>query len=355
MVIQHLLDPCSKLKTYEKQENFLGLDEVDLNSLYRSLDLLADNKEKIEEDLFFRNRNLFNMEIDVAYYDVTTFYFESVKQNELKDFGFSKDCKFNQVQVVMGLFVDCEGRPIGYELFKGNVFDGKTLEKSLEMLKERFKIRRVIVVADRGINSKSNLLKLKSLGYGYIVASRLKSMSKEIIEEALSDKDYIEVSDEEFKYKVLNYSNKVNREELPERLIVTYSGKRARKDRADRNRILEKTRKLLKDPSKIDASNKRGGKKFIKFTGKKKWELDREAIKSSERFDGYYAIQTSETNVSPREILVKHHGLWKIEESFRIMKSNLEVRPIFHWTEKRIRGHFVLCFLAFLLESWNSG
>ncbi len=166
MVIQHLLDPCSKLKTYEKQENFLGLDEVDLNSLYRSLDLLADNKEKIEEDLFFRNRNLFNMEIDVAYYDVTTFYFESVKQNELKDFGFSKDCKFNQVQVVMGLFVDCEGRPIGYELFKGNVFDGKTLEKSLEMLKERFKIRRVIVVADRGINSKSNLLKLKSLGYG---------------------------------------------------------------------------------------------------------------------------------------------------------------------------------------------
>jgi len=178
MVIQHLLDPCSKLKTYEKQENFLGLDEVDLNSLYRSLDLLADNKEKIEEDLFFRNRNLFNMEIDVAYYDVTTFYFESVKQNELKDFGFSKDCKFNQVQVVMGLFVDCEGRPIGYELFKGNVFDGKTLEKSLEMLKERFKIRRVIVVADRGINSKSNLLKLKSLGYGYIVASRLKSMSK---------------------------------------------------------------------------------------------------------------------------------------------------------------------------------
>ena len=350
MVIQHLLDPCSKLKTYEKQENFLGLDEVDLNSLYRSLDLLADNKEKIEEDLFFRNRNLFNMEIDVAYYDVTTFYFESVKQNELKDFGFSKDCKFNQVQVVMGLFVDCEGRPIGYELFKGNVFDGKTLEKSLEMLKERFKIRRVIVVADRGINSKSNLLKLKSLGYGYIVASRLKSMSKEIIEEALSDKDYIEVSDEEFKYKVLNYSNKVNREELPERLIVTYSGKRARKDRADRNRILEKTRKLLKDPSKIDASNKRGGKKFIKFTGKKKWELDREAIKSSERFDGYYAIQTSETNVSPREILEKHHGLWKIEESFRIMKSNLEVKPIFHWTEKRIRGHFVLCFLAFLLE-----
>jgi transposase len=255
----------------------------------------------------------------------------------------------------MGLFVDCEGRPIGYELFKGNVFDGKTLEKSLEMLKERFKIRRVIVVADRGINSKSNLLKLKSLGYGYIVASRLKSMSKEIIEEALSDKDYIEVSDEEFKYKVLNYSNKVNGEELPERLIVTYSGKRARKDRADRNRILEKTRKLLKDPSKIDASNKRGGKKFIKFTGKKKWELDREAIKSSERFDGYYAIQTSETNVGPREILEKHHGLWKIEESFRIMKSNLEVRPIFHWTEKRIRGHFVLCFLAFLLESWNSG
>lgn len=350
MVIQQLLNPCSKLKTYEKQQEYLGVEEIELNSLYRSLDLLADNKEKIEEELFFKNRNLFNMEIDVAYYDVTTYYFESVKQNELKEFGFSKDCKFNKVQVVMGLFIDCEGRPIGYELFKGNVFDGKTLEKSLKILKERFKIRRIIVVADRGINSKKNLLKLKSLDYGYIVASRLKSMNKETIEEALNDKGYIEVNDEQFKYKVMNYNNKVNGEELSERLIVTYSEKRAKKDKADRERLLQKTTKLLKDPSKIDASNKRGGKKYIKLTGKKKWELDRKAIETSERFDGYYAIQTSEMEVSPREILEKHHGLWKIEESFRIMKSNLEVRPIFHWTEKRIKGHFVLCFLAFLLE-----
>jgi transposase len=350
MVIQHLLEPCSKLKTYEKQQDYLGIKEVELNSLYRSLDLLAENKEKIEEDIYFKNRNLFNMEIDVAYYDVTTFYFESVKQDSIKEFGYSKDCKFNQVQVVMGLFVDCEGRPIGYELFRGNIFDGKTLEKSLKILKERFKIRRVIIVADRGINSKNNLLKLKTLGYGYIVASRLKSMSKEIINEALEEKGYTEVSDEGFKYKVINYNNIINGEEHSERLIITYSEKRAKKDRADRNRLLQKTAKLLKYPSKIEASNKRGGKKYIKLTGNKKWELDRKAIETSQRFDGYYAIQTSEMKVSPKEILQKHHGLWKIEESFRIMKSNLEVRPIFHWTEKRIRGHFVLCFLAFLLE-----
>jgi len=128
MVVQHLLQPRSKLATYTHQGHFVNLPKVTLNQLYRSLDLLCEYKEQLEEALFQANRNLFNMQIDMVFYDVTTFSFESVRADSLRDFGFSKNGKFKEVQVVMGLMVDCEGSPIGYELFPGNTFDGKTLD-----------------------------------------------------------------------------------------------------------------------------------------------------------------------------------------------------------------------------------
>ncbi len=122
------------------------------------------------------------------------------------------------------------------------------------------------------------------------------------------------------------------------------------KDQADRERLITKARLLLENKSYINTSNKRGGKKYLRSRKEVDWVLDEEAIKKDEMFDGYYAIQTSERNLTPQDILKAYHTLWRIEESFRIMKTTLEVRPIFHWTEPRIKGHFVICFLAFLLE-----
>lgn len=168
MTVQHLLEPRSKLGTYHHQDRYVQLPPVDLNHLYRSLDNLWAHKETLEEYLFRKNRHLFNLQVDVVFYDVTTFHFESVKADTLKDFGYSKAGKFNEVQVVLGLLMDCEGRPIGYELFPGSTFEGKTLEASLEKLERRFGIRRVIIVADRGLNSKFNLKKIVDKGYGYI-------------------------------------------------------------------------------------------------------------------------------------------------------------------------------------------
>jgi len=360
MVVQHLLQPRSKLATYNHQAYFVNLPKVTLNQLYRSLDLLCEYKEQLEEALFDANRNLFNMQIDMVFYDVTTFSFESVRADSLRDFGFSKNGKFKEVQVVMGLMIDCEGRPIGYELFPGNTFDGKTLDRALAALKQRFCLRRVIIVADRGINSKVNLKKIVEQGYSYIFASRLKKMSKDVQKEVFSG-DYEEMEfpqgSDKIRYKVIDYLNRVKDEDgkvcsLPEHLIITYSDKRAKKDREDRDRLLEKARSLLKDKSKIKAGNKRGGKKYLKqiTSGQVDWALDEEAIRRDEKFDGYYGIQTSEKDLSPQDVLSAYHTLWKIEESFRIMKSTLEVQPIFHWTETRIKGHFVACFLAFLLE-----
>lgn len=142
MAVQHLLQPRSKLATYNHQAHFVNLQKVTINQLYRSLDLLCEYKEQLEEALFQANRNLFNMQIDMVFYDITTFSFESVRADSLRDFGFSKNGKFKEVQVVMGLMIDCDGRPIGYELFPGNTFDGKTLDRALVALKERFNIRR---------------------------------------------------------------------------------------------------------------------------------------------------------------------------------------------------------------------
>lgn len=309
------------------------------------------------------------MNVDVVFYDVTTFSFESVRDDGFRDFGFSKDNKINEVQIVMGLLVDSEGRPIGYELFPGNTLDSKTLELSLEKLSKRFSIRQVVIVADRGLNSKINLKRIKDKGYDYIVASRLKKMNNRVLREVFNPEGYVPLkpsfmasdkvskdADEIFWYKIIDHVNQFKDEnknlcKLDEKLIITYSSKRAQKDKADRQRLVEKARKLLDEPAKIKASNKRGGKRFIRHESENdRFYLDEDAISKDERFDGYYAIQTSRADMNAEMVLDAYHTLWKIEESFRLMKSTLEVRPIFHWTETRIKGHFVICFLAFLLE-----
>lgn len=359
MAVQHLLDPKSKLGTYERQFRYFKLPQVELHHLYRALDILERSKEKLEEALFNLNRNLFNMTVDVVFFDVTTFHFESVRQDSLRDFGFSKNGKFKEVQVVLGLLIDRNGRPVGYELFPGHTFDGNTLELALESLEKRFGLRRVIIVADRGINSKLNLKRIRDKGYGYIVASRLKKMPEKILELAFDPAGYHEVStagEPAFRFKSLDYINRFRVEKqvhaLPEKLVVTYSATRARKDKADRERLIEKAKLLLEDKARIKASTRRGGKKYLKEVTESSpdWVLDEAAISKDARFDGYYALQTSEENLKPEEVIELYHDLWKIEESFRVMKSTLEVRPVFHWTEARIKGHFVLCFLAFLME-----
>ena len=355
MILDRLINPCSKLKSFEKQNKYFGMEEIELHHLYRTLDLLAEGKEDIEKQIFLKNLSLFNQKVDVVFYDVTTYYFESKKADDFKDFGFSKDNKINEVQVMMGLLIDLEGRPIGYELFAGNTFEGNTLEISLDKLKERFTINKVVIVADRGLNSKLNFKKIKDKGYEYIVGSKLKNMPKKNKDEALNLDNYYYTCENpdnnSLKYKVIEYINTVKTEEgtidLKERIVCTYSPKRAKKDQKDRERFIEKAKELLNTPSKLN--NKRGAKKYIDSTIENPI-LDEEKIQEDSKWDGIYGIQTSTEELSVKEIEEAYHQLWKIEESFRVLKTNLEARPVFHWTERRIKGHFMLCFIAFLLE-----
>jgi transposase len=361
IVMSRLVAPSSKRQVYLKQNEYIGNREVDLHQIYRSLDFLSETKERLEKHLFEINRTLFNQSVDIVFYDVSTLYFESCTSDTFKEFGYSKDCKFNEVQVVFGLIIDQEGRPVGYDVFPGNTFEGHTLLSMIEKLKNRFSIDKVIIVADRGINSKLNLKSIKDAGYDYIVGSRLRSLPSKVRKEILDLQSY-EIQKEEdgivvFSTKKIDFENmfkKKNKEEkwevfrLQEKLFCSFSLKRAKKDRHDRERLFEKAKKLLESSDKIE--NKRGARRYIKKKKQGEFHLDEDKRKDDEKWDGIYGIQCSKLNMSGEEVMDAYKNLWRIEEAFRVLKTNLETRPIFHWTPKRIKGHLVTCFIAFLLE-----
>ena len=381
LVMNHLLSPSSKRHFfYHSKRYFDLLAPVELQHVYRCLDLLAEHKMAIEEAVFERHRTMFNMSVDVVFYDLTTFHFESQRVDDLRDFGFSKAGKINEVQVVMGLVIDRDGRPIGFEVFPGNTFEGTTLLKVLGKLQKHFKLERVVIVADKGLNSKLNLKGIKEAGFEYIVSCRVKNLAKTIQEQVLVGDGYEEVAVNEvftsaeeeeqeadkkhlFTYKLLDYTNRVRYTDeargktvtvaLEEKLICTYSSQRAAKDRRDRQRQIDKAQKVV-DTNQKSVLSHRGYKRFIK-TEQAEQEtqrlvLDEDKITQAARFDGFAALQCSRLDTDALEAVRQYRQLWRIEESFRTIKSTMKTQPIFLRTQKHVEGHFVLCFLAFLLE-----
>ena len=355
LVFQRLLTPSSKKSAYDHRENYVDFrNDLILEDYYRVLDIIYDEKEKLEKHLNSTLKKKFNRELNVVLYDVTTYYFESVKKDEIKGFGFSKDNKVNQVQVVMGLLIDNNGIPVGYELYPGNTSEFSTLYPVIKDLKEKYKLKKVIVAADRGLNSGKNLLLLKELGLDYVMAYKLKGAKKEIKEKLFEDGYTIE---KEFKYKLIEHVKEIRVdgkvEKIQDNLLLGYSEKRAKKDKADRQRLLDKADKLLNKPSMMKQELKKGGKKFIKVTkGNLDIELDVKQIEEAEKMDGFFAIEYSQKELTGREVREIYGSLWKIEDSFRVLKTNLEARPIFVWSEKRIRAHFLICYLALVIERY---
>ena len=355
LVFQRLLTPSSKKSAYDHRENYVDFrNDLILEDYYRVLDIIYDEKEKLEKHLNSTLKKKFNRELNVVLYDVTTYYFESVKKDEIKGFGFSKDNKVNQVQVVMGLLIDNNGIPVGYELYPGNTSEFSTLYPVIKDLKEKYKFKKVIVAADRGLNSGKNLLLLKELGLDYVMAYKLKGAKKEIKEKLFEDGYTIE---KEFKYKLIEHVKEIRVdgkvEKIQDNLLLGYSEKRDKKDKADRQRLLDKADKLLNNPSMMKQELKKGGKKFIKVTkGNLDIELDVKQIEEAEKMDGFFAIEYSQKELTGREVREIYGSLWKIEDSFRVLKTNLEARPIFVWSEKRIRAHFLICYLALVIERY---
>src|SRR3989338_2306367 len=261
MLLDRLCAPQSKLASYNGQDKYFDIKKNELQHLYRALDILADKKDTLEEYLFYKNVSLFNMTVDVCLYDVTTLYFESVRKDELKKFGYSKDCKFNEVQIVLGLLVDLEGSPIGFDIYPGNTYEGHTFSDALDTLKNRFKINRVIIVGDQGMMSKNNIQVTKDKEYSYIVGSRLKAKSDVLKKEILDKRRYKKLSmnvddtEEIVKYREIEIDN--------EKILCTWSKKQAEKDKADRERLIEKAKKMLE--AKTPITSRRGDRKSTRL------------------------------------------------------------------------------------------
>ena len=341
-VLSRVAEPCSKRKTVKTLEMDYN-QKISLEKMYRMMDRLYVNIGRVKSLVAENTLDLFKQEADILFFDVTTLYFESFTEDGLRQFGFSKDCKFKETQVVLALVTNFQGHPLSYELFPGNMSEGKTLISAVERLKRHFTVRRSVLVADRAMFTEKNLEFMDKAGVEYVVSAKLKSFSRLKKEEILAQKPVLEKSLTESSFKVMKHNQR--------RLILNYSAKRAAKDKADRQRLIERLMKRVSGneiPLKKLISNN-GNRKYV-LVDKQKVRLNEEKIKQEARWDGLYGVVTNVKGQSPQKLLSRYRGLWRIEEAFRVNKHTLKMRPIYHWTRRRIEAHIAICFLAYSLS-----
>ena len=348
LAVARAFQPSSKLKARQIIKEHFN-EEIELHKIYRCLDRLAENENSIKKAIGEKTLSLFDNKVDVMFFDVTTLAFESQNSDDLRDFGFSKDCKFNEVQVVLALVTTTKGMPITYRVFPGNKFEGHTLIPIIQDLKQDFNIDNVVLAADRGIFSAENLEALNSAKIKYVVGAKLKVLSAAKKKEVLSDEGVnpCAVDKELLWTKEIDHSASCDHQR---KIVVSYSSKRARKDASDRQRLVDRLLKKAKD-GKIGLEkliSNAGTKKYIKTDGKTQAIINHQKIEDDSAWDGIQGLITN-SNLSSSEVIERYRGLWQIEEAFRVSKHDLKMRPIYHWSPKRIKGHLCLCFITYSL------
>jgi len=344
------IKPVSKLALYDNWVSRMYPElidhHVDLQHIYRSLDILADHKEEIEKFLYQWKKDLFTINVDVVLYDLTTLRFESTREDlgELRKFGYSKEMRSDCTQVVLGLLTDTDGIPLCFEAHPGNTFEGKTLQGIVEKMRGKFSIRRFIFIADRGLFSFDNLDHIRADGGEFIVGLKMGSMAKQ------RQKDFYDIS----KFNWINEELAFYEIDLNgDRCIITWSKSRSERDLKAREDILEKIRLKLAAEKKLAKNfiTNRNYKKYLKTQGKDHCEINHSAIAEEAKKDGFFGIITNVASMRASDIVTHYKQLWKIEDAFGEIKGTLKTRPMFHWNDKRIIGHLVLCFLAYLCEA----
>jgi transposase len=368
-VIARLAKPLSKRASCELLADDFGTD-YNLDQIYRMLDSLKSEKKNAKKEIvkidkipeiqditFQYSRRLLNEKISLFFYDCTTLYFESFTEDELRRFGYSKDHKFNQGQILLALPVTEEGLPAGYEIFAGNMYEGDTFEIAIKKLKEKYEIKTAVIVADSGLLSDKNIEIVKNSGFQYILGARLKNMTrkwqKTIVENTDFETHTIYFKDREDKEKdILNLKDYDYNSETGERLIISRSSVRARKDKHDREKALQKLiKKLDKSKNPGDLTSNCVYKKYLKLSGETSVSINEEKVVEAERRDGLQGVftNTNRTELNAYAVLNQYHGLWQVEDSFRISKHDLRMRSVFHWSPDRIKAHIAVCFVAFSL------
>lgn len=320
--IIRVLEPTSKIKSIELLRRYFGIVYRKTTTFRKLLKLAAFKDQIIKTAIRYAKKNL-GFDFSLVFYDVTTLYFEAEKDDDFRLSGFSKDNKINQPQILVGLLVERTGFPIYFNLFAGNTFEGKTLIPLIFEIKNKFKINRFTVVADAGMLSKDNLEELERNNIDYIVASRTKTLTLAKAKE------------------IASYLNRENGRTIREDgIIYEYSGKRAAKDKVDNDKQIKKAKYYLRNPNKVFKRSK-----FIKSSGNN-FSLNEEVIEKYRILEGIKGYQSNIKNLPERLLIERYKDLWKVEQAFRIAKSDLEARPIFHRKRLAIESHLLIVFVA---------
>lgn len=349
-ICSRFLKPVSKLSLYDNwlQRMYPKMidHEIGLHHIYRSLDLLSKHKEDIEGFLFNYDKNLFNQNVDVVLYDLTTLRFESTRTDmgELRQFGYSKEMRSDCTQVVLGLLTDTDGIPLCFEVHPGNTFEGNTLDGIVDRVAKKLSIRRFIFVADRGLFSFKNLEHIKKRNGEFIVGLKIGTLNKDIQD------DFYDLS----KFTWINQDLAIRETTLnDERCIITWSKTRAQRDKKAREEVLGKIRAGLSSSKPLTKKfiTNRAYKKYLSIKDKSQCSLNQAAIDKDAQRDGFFGIITNVQDMAGHEIVSNYKELWRIEDAFGEMKGYLKSRPMFHWTDDRIIGHLMLCFLSHFCEA----
>jgi len=334
LVIARLCFPVSKLKTTDYLSKYQFLD-IDVQVIYRYLDKLYKSQKEIVQAISYRHTlSILDKKISIVFYDVTTIYFEAESEDDLRKAGFSKDGKHQHPQIVLGLLVSRGGYPLAYDIFKGNQFEGHTMLPVIDAFKQKYNLEKLIVVADAGLLSKENINLLEHEGYEYILGARIKSANEAIKEKILS----LTLRNGESKAIALKGETKI---------IVSYSDARARKDSHNRERGIARLEKQIKSGKLTKASiSNRGYNKFLSIENEVKISITQQKIEEDKKWDGLKGYVTN-TTLSNDEVIENYRDLWQIEKAFRVAKTDLEIRPIYHRVQRRIEAHICICFVAF--------
>lgn len=334
LVMIRLSHPASKLRTSEYLSRYYSV-EINEDKIYRYLDkIYSEDKEQILQISYVHTLKVLNGLISIVFYDVTTLYFQIDEEDEIRKRGFSKEGKHQKPQIILCLLVSMGGYPLAYEIHEGNKFEGHTMLPILESFKKRYNLEKLIIVADSGLLSAQNINELQKKGYEFIIGARIKNESNKT------------------KESILNLNLKNGQSEIMNRtdglqIIINYSEKRAKKDRYNSERGLQKLEGKIKSGklSKTNINN-RGYNKYLKLEGELRINIDYEKFNNDSRWDGLKGYITN-TALPKEQVIENYNELWKIEKAFRISKHDLKIRPIYHRLQRRIEAHITINFMAY--------
>lgn len=336
LVIARLAFPLSKLKTIDYLYRYQG-KILDIDAIYRFLDKLNDKlKPQVEQIAFAHTLKVLKNNISVVFYDMTTLYFEASDEDDLRKTGFSKDGKHQCPQIYIGLLVGLGGYAIGYDIYEGNIYEGHTLIPFLEKISQKFSLDKPVVVADAGLLSNNNIKSLEANNYQYILGARIKNESilikSKILKTSFSNGTTI----------CIQKSDNI-------RLIVNYSQTRATKDEYNRKRGLNRLEKQVRTGKLTKSSiNNKGYNKYLRLNGEVTIEIDYDKYNKDQVWDGLKGYITN-TKLAESEVMENYNNLWFIERAFRMSKTDLRIRPIYHRLRNRIEAHICISFTAYCI------